>query len=60
MTFRVEKPTLDPKNPEKSIALLDTWLANLTDQLNYHLNHLNAENLATDLKEGIKNGSIEN
>ena len=57
MTFWIEKPTLDPKKPEESIALLETWAANLTDELNYHLNHLNIENLATDLKEEIRNGS---
>ena len=60
MTFRIEKPTLNPKEPEQSIAILDTWLANLTDELNYHLNHLNLDNLATDLKEEMRNGNIEN
>lgn len=49
MTFMVEKPDLAGKTQEEAIAALDTWAANLTNELNYALNHLDKENILGDI-----------
>lgn len=48
MSFIVEKPDITGKTPEEAIAALDTWAANLTNELNYTLNHLDKGNLIED------------
>ena len=49
MTFQIERPDMTGKTPEEAIAALDTWLARLTDLLNYTLNHLDENNLDIEI-----------
>lgn len=37
---RIEKPKLDRKTPEENIALVDKWISDTADKLNYVVQQL--------------------
>lgn len=43
MDIRIDRPILDRKNPEENIAIIDKWIAETADKLNYIINELNKE-----------------
>ncbi len=54
MTVRIEKPVLNGRTPEENIAKLETWAANLTNDLNYYLNHIDSENMVKENNDAGK------
>lgn len=53
MTVKLEKIKLDPTNPARSIAALDTWINNTVDTLNHVLNNLDETNMVDGTLEDV-------
>lgn len=43
MDIRIDRPILDKKNPEENIAIIDKWIADTSDKLNYFIEQINKE-----------------
>lgn len=43
MDIRIDKPILNRKTPEENIALLDKWVSETADKLNYVITQINRE-----------------
>lgn len=43
MEYRIDKPILNRATPEENIALVDRWIADTADKLNYILEQLERE-----------------
>ena len=41
---RIKKVNLAGKTPEEAIALIDHWIADVTDKLNYSISHIDKDN----------------
>jgi hypothetical protein len=41
--IRFDRPILNKNSPEQNIALIDTWIAQTTDKLNYIVQQYNKE-----------------
>jgi len=43
MDVHIDKPILNRKTPEENIALLDRWVSDTADKLNFFIEELNKE-----------------
>lgn len=43
MDIKIEKPVLNRQTPEANIALVDRWIADTADKLNYFIEQVNRE-----------------
>ena len=41
MDIRIDRPILDREKPEENIAIIDKWISETADKLNYLINELN-------------------
>lgn len=46
--IRFDRPILNKNSPEQNIALIDTWIAQTTDKLNYIVQQYNRETEAAN------------
>lgn len=56
MAINFRPPSVTGRTPEAQIAQLETWAQNLTDQLNYELNHIRKDMLIDGPDEEDTNG----
>lgn len=40
MDIRIDRPILDKETPEENIAIVDRWIADTADKLNYYIEQL--------------------
>lgn len=50
MELRIERPKLDRQTPEENLAVVDRWIADTADKLNFFIEEMNR-------KEGLNSGS---
>lgn len=43
MNLRIDKPILDKPTPEENLAVVDRWIADTADKLNYFIEQINRE-----------------
>lgn len=43
MDIRIDKPILNRATPEENLALVDKWISDTSDKLNYIITQLNRE-----------------
>lgn len=48
MDIRIDRPILDKKTPEENIAVVDKWIADTADKLNYFFEQMNTERTEED------------
>lgn len=48
MDIRFDKPILNRDTPEENLALVDKWIAETADKLNYVITQLNRERRESD------------
>lgn len=48
MDIRIDRPILDKKTPEENIAVVDKWIADTADKLNYFIEQINIERKSED------------
>lgn len=48
MDIRIEKPILNRPTPEENLALVDRWIADTADKLNFVITMLNRERSESD------------
>lgn len=48
MDIRIDRPILDKKTPEENIAVVDKWIADTADKLNYFIEQMNIERTSED------------
>lgn len=41
MYLRIERPKLDKQTPEENLAVIDRWIADTADKLNYFIEEIN-------------------
>jgi len=41
MYLRIERPKLDKQTPEENLAVVDRWIADTADKLNYFIEEIN-------------------
>ena len=59
MTFHINKPSVDRNGTEKvQIAQLISYLERLTNDLKYHLNHLDQSNFTEEMNQKLKKGGV--
>ena len=52
--MKVEKPVLNGKTDAENIQILETWASNLTDLINYEINHLDERNFVPGVLPEMK------
>lgn len=48
MDIRIDRPILDRDNPEENIAIIDKWISDTADKMNYLINEINKERTNKD------------
>lgn len=50
MDIHIDKPILNREKPEENIAIIDRWIAETADKLNYALSMMSRERSQEDAK----------